>query len=111
MAKVKNISTQIIKSLAGVVDFYYWKGIPVARSWPKRSSVSTSPNVLASRQAFIDSRIDLKQVTGVVRLAWAQSAHGVTEAWLDYYTHQYMRYWRDYGVSAPVVIDYTITEN
>lgn len=35
MARLTAMPNQaIVDTLAGVIDFYYWKGIPVARKWP-----------------------------------------------------------------------------
>lgn len=36
MARLHNMpSEHIIEALKGVVDFYFWKGIPCARAWPR----------------------------------------------------------------------------
>jgi len=35
MARLKNLPAQaLVDTLAGYVDYYYWKQIPVARKWP-----------------------------------------------------------------------------
>lgn len=36
MAVLQNMpSERIISSLEGILDFYFWKGLPVVRAWPK----------------------------------------------------------------------------
>lgn len=103
MAKVKSFSREMVRDLSGVVDFYFWKGIPVARLWPRRSNLPPSQKMLGARLAFTQSRIDLRSVQGPAREAWAVSSYGKRQAWLDYYTSIYMRMWRDFRRFPPVV--------
>jgi hypothetical protein len=49
------ITATQIKLFRGTVDFYYWKGIPVARKWPRTPKLPTSPEYMATQQAFKDS--------------------------------------------------------
>lgn len=111
MARIKAISATMVKNLAGVIDFYYWRGIPICRRWPKLTKKPPTEGVLASRAAFVQSRADLRLVSAGVREVWAQSAVGVTEAWLDYYTSIFMRTWRDYRRYPPVVTKISVTED
>jgi len=109
MAIVKSFSVEMVRDFAGVVDFYYWKGIPVARLWPRITQIPPSSPMMAARLAFISSRADLKLIPGKLRLAWASVSFGKKQAWLDYYTSIYMRYFKIYRVYPPVVTDYQIT--
>jgi len=106
MAKVKNFSREMIDKLSGVIDFYYWRGIPVARRWPRKTTIPPSAAMLASRAAFADSRRDLKFVSGKVRAAWAVSAVCARQAWLDYYTSIYMRTYKLYKRAVAVLHDF-----
>jgi len=58
----------LINQLRGVVDVYYWKGIPVARAWPKKPQQPGTPAQSATWQAFRDFR-DWKRAlpSGVVK--------------------------------------------
>ena len=103
MAKVKSFSKEMIDKLSGVIDFYYWKGIPVARRWPRKTDKLPSAPMLAARAAFTESRIDLRLVSGKVRQAWASASIGIKEAWLDYYTSVFMRIFKNYKRSVAVV--------
>ncbi len=38
------LSINVIRAMRGIVDFYYWKGLPVARAWPKNPH---QPNTVA----------------------------------------------------------------
>ena len=109
MAKVKSFSAEMVRDLSGVVDFYYWKGIPVARLWPRKTNLPPSPAMLGSRLAFKQSRADLREVQGAARLAWSVSSVGSKQAWLDYYTSIFMRSWKDFKRFPPVVTDFSFS--
>ena len=36
----------------GVIDFYYWKGMPVARRWPRKSTQPRQAGEIASSNLF-----------------------------------------------------------
>jgi hypothetical protein len=42
----------VIRFFRGTVDFYYWKGIAVARKWPRAPQQPNSGGQLAARAAF-----------------------------------------------------------
>ncbi len=48
----KMLSGSQIASMRGVVDFYYWKGIPCGRSWPKKPKQPGTPAQLVTWAAF-----------------------------------------------------------
>lgn len=110
MGKVKSFNAEIIDKLSGIVDFYYWKGIPVARAWPKETKLLPSAAMLASQLAFKQSRLDLRQVSGKTRAAWADVSFGINQAWVDYYTMVYMRIWKEERRYPPVLTDFSIIE-
>lgn len=66
------------------VDFYYWKGIPVARSWPVYHPYTPSAAESATRENF---RLAVKQAgaasenTRAAYKAMMGEARGVT--WVD----------------------------
>ena len=107
VAIIKHISQAMVSDLAGVTDFYYWKGIPVARTWPRKSTLPPTAAMLGARNSFVQSRVDLRSVSGAAREAWALYSVGKKQAWLDYYTSVYMRFWKDYKQYPPVVTDFT----
>jgi hypothetical protein len=106
VAKVKSFSAEMVRDLSGVVDFYYWKKIPVARLWPRKTNLPPSAAMLGARNAFTQSRIDLRSVQGPARVAWSVSSTGKKQAWLDYYTSIFMRTWRDFKRYPPVVTSF-----
>ena len=108
MAIVKSFSQEMVRDLYGVVDFYYWKKIPVARIWPRKTTIPPSSAMIGSRNAFIRSRADLKLVGGKVRTAWGFRNKGRKQAWLDYYTSVYLRMWKYYKRYPPLVTNYRI---
>lgn len=48
------ISLEAVQMFRGVVDLYYWKGIPCAREWPRRPKHPGTPAQKATWQAFSD---------------------------------------------------------
>lgn len=45
-------SQDVIGILAGIIDFYEWKGIPCARRWPRKPKMPRSPAVQQSAYWF-----------------------------------------------------------
>jgi len=60
----------IIGGFKGKIDFYYYMGIPVARSWPRSPGHDRSPQVEAQWPKF----------TYVAKL-WATLAPEIKDAW------------------------------
>jgi hypothetical protein len=108
MAKIQHISKQTIRTLAGIVDFYYWRGIPVARSWPVMRVKERSPAVLAAAAAFKASRADLRLMSSEVRAAWRTLGRGKKAAWLDVYTGSYLKVWKTNKILPPVVTGFSV---
>lgn len=53
MAKLDKLpQKQIIDGYKGIIDFYLWKGIPIARKWPVFRPYQFSQAQLANQQAF-----------------------------------------------------------
>lgn len=103
MAKIRHLSEEVIKGFAGHIDFYYWRGVPVCRRWPRRTKASFTPAQKESQRRFAQSRSDLRAVEASVRNLWPTDFTGRKQAWLDYYTAMYLRYWKLNGEAPPVV--------
>jgi len=53
MPRLKNLpSLDIINGFRGIVDFYLWKGLPVARLWPRNPKSHHSPATIAAAAVF-----------------------------------------------------------
>lgn len=109
MAKIKAFSQQMIDGMSGQLDFYYWRGQAIVRRWPKTAKQPHSPAQLASRAAFKQCRADLKDMQASVRALWPNDFFGRRQAWLDYYTGMYLRFYKIYGKPPPVVQEIKIT--
>jgi len=66
----------IISGFKGVVDFYLWKGIPVARSWPRSPGHDRAPAVEAQWPAFTTATRLWDHMSAYVQAAYIQSAQG-----------------------------------
>ena len=56
------INLNQVQMFRGVVDFYYWKTIPVARAWPRHPA---QPNTVAQ----VDARDALKRMHTILKTA------------------------------------------
>jgi len=65
------------------VDYYLWMGIPVARSWPRKSTQPRTAGEIASSEAFKAAAVMTGAVGSNVRDAYkvGMVGHGVT--WVD----------------------------
>jgi len=110
MAKVRHISLETIKALSGIIDFYYWKGIPCARKWPDWTHFRPSARQKASMEAFKKIRADLKKLQIEVVNLWRQSCVGKANSWVDLFTFLWFQFWKNGIDPAPVLTRYRITE-
>lgn len=110
----------MISMMAGVIDYYYWKGIPCARKWPSWKLKERSPSVQAQWVKFSYimhfSRIILPKIKDL----FTELAVGTTLTWRDHLVRSYIA-GIDYQLSrwtppAPVpgtpsatLVDFTIT--
>jgi hypothetical protein len=91
MAKLNTMPGQVIvDGLAGTVDFYLWRGIPVARKWPRCTAIPrTSGEQLAAAEfAYIN-----KQASSVpqnLRAQYNELAAASSLTWKDWLTRLYL---------------------
>lgn len=77
------VDTPTVLALRGRVDFYYWKGIPVARSWPKKSSPYRTPGEILSSQKFVVMAKAPGMLPPYFREAWKTLYPGIGVTWVD----------------------------
>lgn len=49
-------NADVVASLKGVLDYYYWRGIPVVRRWPTWTLKRRAPAVVAAEARFTEIR-------------------------------------------------------
>lgn len=75
MAKLAIMPSQdIVAGFKGQVDFYLWKGIPCARSWPRSPGKQRAPAVMAQWPTFIYAAQEWKNLSPVVQSAYNSMA-------------------------------------
>lgn len=62
-------SKDIIHGFRGIIDFYLWRGLPVARSWPKMG-----------KPQMTQATIDAGETFGAISSAYADQAGQILEA-------------------------------
>ena len=91
MVVLKKLPGQaIIDGLKGTIDYYLWKGIPVARSWPRRPEMPRSPAVqeTAAQFAYIMQLSSL--LPYFVQKQYQRMAAGTTWRWQDFLVAAYL---------------------
>lgn len=80
----------IIDGLKGKIDFYLWRGIPVARKWPRSPGKRRAPAVEAQWPAWtIASRL-WSQQSDEIRQAYIETAHGTNLTGRDLASKAYL---------------------
>lgn len=85
MAKLSSPVNQLQKNgLRGQVDFCYWKGIPYARAWPRKSNLNPTDDQLYYRDLMKYANARCKAQPELQRIAWRLFAHAPSRTWVDY---------------------------
>ena len=91
MAKLTALPSQaIIDGWKGKIDFYLWKGIPCARSWPRSPGHKRAPAVEAQWPAFITASRLWNQMNKELQSAYNETAHGTNLTGRDLATKAYL---------------------
>ncbi|MBA7636445.1 hypothetical protein ES703_44065 [subsurface metagenome] len=91
MAKLTAMPEQaIIDGFKGIVDFYLWMGIPVARAWPKSPGKVRSPAVMAQWPLWTYAAREWKNVSQTVRDAYSHLATNSGLSSKDMFTRAYL---------------------
>ena len=91
MAKVDQLpGKDVIDTLAGVLDFYHWKGIPVVRKWP--SWQERTPHLEEDRAAEKFAYVNQMASTLPQNIidAYKFLADGTAFTWKDYMNNLYI---------------------
>lgn len=66
----------IVSGFKGVVDFYLWLGIPVARRWPRSPGPRRAPLVEAQWPAFTTASRLWSLMAPVIQEGYITTSHG-----------------------------------
>jgi len=78
-------SLDIIHGLAGVIDYYLWKGIPIARKWPVNPKSHHSAATIAAAETFGDISHAFGLMGPTVLAAYTEDAADQTRTPRDIY--------------------------
>jgi len=110
--KLKGINVNDFNILAGkfsgVLDFYYWKGVPVVRRWPKKFGGIMKRNQIASYQAFGEVAKRKSRMPGLLREQFRIFARGSTETWGDVFTRWMMNAYAEEGELPDEIVDFEV---
>lgn len=75
MPRLDNLpALEVIRGLKGVLDFYYWRGIPCVRKWPVIPPASRTPASLASAALFGAVVQGYSLLGGTLKLLFSEDA-------------------------------------
>lgn len=84
------VGQKVIDGFRGVIDFYYWKIIPVARTWPRKPKGPRSPASQLTAQIFKQASEVFHDVTPAVQEAYAEMVTGTNLTWKDMFFRGYV---------------------
>jgi len=91
MAKLrKMLDEAVISGYRGVVDYYYYKGVPCARAWPQRPRVPRSLAVQLSQKPFIEGVRLASQLSPEMVEFYKSNAASTTLTWRDLFMRSYL---------------------
>lgn len=92
MAKLGAMPAQhIIDGFKGVIDFYYWRGIPCARKWPVWKPRTPTPPEKWNQDAFAYCNRLWGSLSLTVKTAFYKMAEGTTLTAKDWFVRVYMK--------------------
>lgn len=91
MAIIKHmVGLKVISGFKGVIDFYYYMGIPCARTWPRKPKAARSPEVQAQWPVFKQAAELFDQISPEIRQAYEQMAVGTNLTAKDIFFRGYI---------------------
>lgn len=81
----------IISAMTGCVDFYLWKGIPVARMWPTWPKREPHPDERVNQDAFRYINTHLKDIPDFILDQFKSMAASTPYTWKDLVVKAYMK--------------------
>lgn len=74
---------ETIRAFRGVLDFYYWRGLHLVRSWPRKPVLPRSPAVQATAQEFKENVQALSDLPAPFRSQAMAAVAGTDWTWRD----------------------------
>lgn len=68
------VARKVIDGFRGVIDFYFYMGIPCARSWPKSPGKSRNANVIRQWPVFTTAAKLWREISPEIRQAYEDMA-------------------------------------
>lgn len=105
MARINFSVNDMINGWGEDVDFYFLRGRPVARSWPRHVKFPYTEKQAKAQLSFKESRKAIKVFPAALRNAWQSFFYGNKRAWVDFFTSNFVKYFMKYNIVPPLVSD------
>ena len=87
MARVTgDFNSDVIRTYKGLLDFYYWRGIGVVRSWPRKPVLPRNPAVQAAGVNWRDNSRAISALPLALQVATAEEVRDTAYTWKDAWT-------------------------
>jgi len=91
MALIKEmVGKKVIDGFKGVIDYYYYMGVPCARAWPKSPGKLRSQNVMSQWPIFTSAAKLWRDISPEIRQAYFQMAVGTNLTAKDIFFRGYI---------------------
>lgn len=101
MAKITgDFDPETIKKFRGVLDYYYWRGLLVVRSWPRKPVLPRSPAVQQTASDFADTARQLSQLPLIFRDTTTEIVRDTAWTWRDAWTSALYGHNIEFGLDA-----------
>jgi len=111
MAKFWEISKRTVDAFRKTIDFYYWRGMPIARKWPQGPVSAPTTSQKRSQYAFKQTRKRLKEHFWYKKDLSRELYKGISQAWLDHYTGSFLQYYHFWKTIPPIITSITVLIN
>lgn len=77
-----------IGAMRGLVDYYYWKGLAVARKWPKKDQQPQTPGEAYNNARFKVVAVATGAISTETKELWKGTIQGTGTTWVDAFRAQ-----------------------
>lgn len=101
---------ELFQALAGIIDFYYYKGQLCARSLPQHCSQPGTPAQLITWEAMRTRVAAYRSLSRVVIDGFKRLALGSDKTWVDVFTTVWLKAYNKYGYASAYLYDTQVEE-
>jgi hypothetical protein len=91
MVRLSNLPDDAtIAAHRGVIDYYEWKGVPVARAWPRYKAYPPTPGMVESQNVFSTVAKATGSISPAMQELWKSVPTTPGTTWVDLFRNNAM---------------------